>query len=260
MFLGLSTIPSDKDKGWSLFLGWEILGKMRQSRNWPNFLRSGHVIKDIRKLVSAGLIYEDWFISTQRRDKEILDDEGLIVLNPVHRLNCEVTGSKISMGDLEFLDNQGICECVSRMVVDNGKSFNWSTRLWMANSNRARAAKWIIEQRVSLNADETFRAQLSIGIGISWCLPERYTSQVWMMWVATALATFLSFIWAVFPMVALGETAVTYFVFIDNHPLVLCICIFQHCTVKCGVIVGSSILGAPCTPEFVGLWRIFPGF
>ena len=75
-------------------------------------------------MACPGLVYEDWFISTQRREEEILDDEGFIVLNPIHRLNCEGTGSTVCMGDLEFLDNQGVGECVSRMVVDNGKSFN----------------------------------------------------------------------------------------------------------------------------------------
>ena len=56
-------------------------------------------------MARAGLIYEDWLISTQRRDEEILDDEGFIVLNPIYRLNCEGTGSNVYMGDLEFLDN-----------------------------------------------------------------------------------------------------------------------------------------------------------
>ena len=56
-------------------------------------------------MARAGLIYEDWFISTQWRDEEILDDEGFIVLNPIHRLDCEGTGSNVCIGDLEFLDN-----------------------------------------------------------------------------------------------------------------------------------------------------------
>ena len=53
------------------------------------------------------------------------------------------------------------------MVINDGESFNGASRLCMAEEYRARSAKGISEQRVSLNADETFRAKLSIGMGIS---------------------------------------------------------------------------------------------
>ena len=108
MFLGLSTIPSNKDKGWPFLLRRELLGKMRKSRDWKNFLWSGHVTKNMRKLACAGLIYKDWGISAQGRDKEVFYDEGLLVLNPIHSSGCEGAGSTIPLSNLELFDNEGI--------------------------------------------------------------------------------------------------------------------------------------------------------
>ena len=56
-----------------------------------------------------------------------------------------------------------------------------------------------------------------------------------------------------FPVMALGKAAVTYFVFVDDLPLVMGTGILEHDTIDCGMIVGSSIFGAPCTPRFIGL-------
>ena len=74
-----------------------------------------------------------------------------------------------------------------------------------------------------------------------------------MMGVSTVWAVFLCFVWAAFPVVTLGKAAITHLMFIDDRPLVLGIGILQHGTVGGGMIVGTAIFGAPCTPEFVGL-------
>ena len=73
-----------------------------------DFLWRGHFIQNIRKLASAGIIYENWGISTQRRGEEILDDEGLFVVSPIHSNGCKGTCSVIPFDNLELLDDERI--------------------------------------------------------------------------------------------------------------------------------------------------------
>ena len=57
-------------------------------------------------------------------------------------------------------------------------------------------------------------------------------SQIRMMRASTVWATFLGFGAAASPVVTLGETAVTHFMFIDDHPLVTGIGSLQSGTVS----------------------------
>ena len=81
---------------------------MRQSGDRKNFLWCGHVIENVRKLASTGFVYEDWGISVQRRDKEILNDKGFLVLNPIYSRNCDATFIQIFLSNLQLLDDKWI--------------------------------------------------------------------------------------------------------------------------------------------------------
>ena len=70
---------------------------------------------------------------------------------------------------------------MSRLVVYNGKSFDGLTRSRITKANRARAAKRMSKEHVSLNVGETFRAKLSTDIWVSRRLFGRETSKVGMV-------------------------------------------------------------------------------
>ena len=53
------------------------------------------------------------------------------------------------------------------LVVYNGKSFDGTTRFGITKAYRARAAKRMSKEQVSLNVGETFRAKLSTDIWVS---------------------------------------------------------------------------------------------
>ena len=67
------------------------------------------------------------------------------------------------------------------LVVYNCKSFDGSTRFGITEAYRARAAKRMSKEHVSLNVGETFRAKLSIDICISRRLFGRQTSKIRMV-------------------------------------------------------------------------------
>ena len=99
-----------------------------------------------------------------------------------------------------------------------------------AHWQRACRAKLFGKQRVSLNAGEALRANLSISAWICRLLLNWNASKVWMMGVSTVWAVFLCFVWTAFPMMTLVKATVTNFMFVDDLPLVLGIGIFQHGT------------------------------
>ena len=90
-----------------------------------------------------------------------------------------------------------------------------------AHWQRACRAKLLGKQRVSLNAGEAFRANLSISAWICRLPLHWNASKVWMMGVSTVWAVFLCFVRAAFPEVTLEKAAVTHFMFIDDLQLVL---------------------------------------
>ena len=67
------------------------------------------------------------------------------------------------------------------LVVYNGKSFDGLTRFGITKAHRARAAKRMSNEQVSLNVGETFRAKLSTDIRVSRRLFGRQTSKVGMV-------------------------------------------------------------------------------
>ena len=125
-----------------------------------------------------------------------------------------------------------------------------------AHWQRACRTKLSGKQRVSLNAVEAFRANLSISAWICRPLLQWDASKVWMMRVSTVRAVFLCFVLAALPVVTLGKATVTNLMFINDLPLVLGIGILQHGTVGGRMIVGTAILGVPCTPTIMWFGRI----
>ena len=76
---------------------------------------------------------------------------------------------------------------------------------------------------------------------------------MWMVRIATFGATFvpLAFIGAISPVMARDEASATYFVFVDDLPLVIGGGVqFQHSAVGGSVIVDELMLVAPSTPQF----------
>ena len=67
------------------------------------------------------------------------------------------------------------------LVVYNGKSFDGLARSGITKAYRARAAKRMSKEQVSLNVGETFRAKLSTDIWISRGLFGRQASKTGMM-------------------------------------------------------------------------------
>ena len=67
------------------------------------------------------------------------------------------------------------------MIVYNGKSFDGPTRFGITKAYRARAAKRMSKEHVSLNVGETFRAKLSTDIRVSRRLFGRQTSKIRMV-------------------------------------------------------------------------------
>ena len=76
---------------------------------------------------------------------------------------------------------------------------------------------------------------------------------MWMVRIATFGATFvpLAFIGAISPVMARDEASGTYFVFVDDLPLVIGGGVqFQHSAVGGSVIVDELMFVAPSTPQF----------
>ena len=76
-----------------------------------------------------------------------------------------------------------------------------------------------------------------------------------MVGISTFDATFLEFVGAVLPVMALDKATVAHFMFVDDLPLVNGIGVFQHKAVGCGMVVGEAMFGAPSTPRFVCFGR-----
>ena len=73
-----------------------------------------------------------------------------------------------------------------------------------------------------------------------------------MVRVATFGAAFLAFIGAISPVMALDKASVTYFVFVNDLPLVIGGGVqSQHRAVGGSVIVGEIMFEAPSTPQCV---------
>ena len=73
-----------------------------------------------------------------------------------------------------------------------------------------------------------------------------------MVRIATFGATFLDFIGAISPVMALDKATIAHLVFVDDLPLVIGGgAQFQHRAVGGRVIVGVTIFGAPSTPQCV---------
>ena len=85
------------------------------------------------------------------------------------------------MGNVKFLGYIRRDQGMSTLVVYNGKSFDGLTRFGITKAYRARAAKRMSKEQVSLNVGETFRAKLSTDIRVSRRLFGRQTSQVGMV-------------------------------------------------------------------------------
>ena len=83
-------------------------------------------------------------------------------------------------------------------------------------------------------------------------------SDVWMMGVSTCRAIFLWLISAIPPVMAREEAAITYLLSTDDFPLIFSICILEHDTVWRGVIVGYTVLSAPCTLPIHQRSRLIP--
>ena len=82
---------------------------------------------------------------------------------------------------------------------------------------------------------------------------------MWMVRIATFGATFvpLAFIGAISPVMARGEASATYFVFVDDLPLVIGGGVqSQHIAVGGSVIVGEIMFEAPSTPQFWFEWGV----
>ena len=80
-----------------------------------------------------------------------------------------------------------------------------------------------------------------------------------MVRVATCGATFspLAFIGAISPVMARGEASATYFVFVDDLPLVIGGGVqSQHSAVGGNVVVGEIMFVAPSTPQFWFGWGV----
>ena len=73
------------------------------------------------------------------------------------------------------------------------------------------------------------------------------TSNVRMMRISTGRATFLRLVSAIPPVMARKEAAITYPSSIDDFVLIFSVGVLEHDTVWRGMIVGYTILCAPCT-------------
>ena len=85
------------------------------------------------------------------------------------------------MSNVKILGYIGRDQGLSTLVVYNGKSFDGLTRFGITKAYRARAAKRMSKEQVSLNVGETFRAKLSTDIWISRRLSGRQAPEVGMM-------------------------------------------------------------------------------
>ena len=85
------------------------------------------------------------------------------------------------MSNVKFIGYIGRDQGLSTLVVYNGKSFDGMTRFGITKAYRARAAKRMSKEQVSLNVGETFRAKLSTDIWISRRLFGWQASKVWMV-------------------------------------------------------------------------------
>ena len=94
----------------------------------------------------------DWGISTEGGYQKILDDCGLGLANTIYSGSYEVISFKVLLGNIEFLRNRVYDDGMCTLVIYNSESFHGTTRLWVAEDNRARSTERISEQHGSVLA------------------------------------------------------------------------------------------------------------
>ena len=78
------------------------------------------------------------------------------------------------------------------------------------------------------------------------------------MGISTFRATFLRLVYALPPVMAREEATVTYPLSTDDFPLIFSVGVLEHDTVWRGVIVGYTVLSAPCTFPIHQRSRLIP--
>ena len=111
----------------------------------------------------------DWGISAEGGYQKILDDCGFGLANAIYSGSYEVSSFKVFLGNVQFLRNRVYDDGMCTLVIYNSESFHGTTRLWVAEDNRARSTEGISEQQGSILTWICRLASL-------WD-----TSEVWMM-------------------------------------------------------------------------------
>ena len=117
----------------------------------------------------SGTGNRDWGISTEGGYQKIFDYCGLGLADTIYSGSYEVISFKVLLGNVEFLRNRVYDDGICTLVIYNSESFHGTTRLWVAEENRARSTEGISEQQGS------FLAWIR-GLGSFW-----NASEVWMM-------------------------------------------------------------------------------